>query len=301
MSRGRAQTLSPDPIVTLPLPRIPCRRRPMNYHIAPERTGRKTRRLAGRLQEHNERPQLMAQPHPAAPSSRGAFIYGSCVTRDAFQLDGLPPLADYFARSPVISAFGRRPSSVPAELDLEAISSPFQRRMVKRDLEKQLPAALRNLTDEIVILDLIDERIRVAESANGMIAISPEVARVGFRGGSGRQLKIGTPAHTAAWVRAADALADALRGRTVILNQAFWATHDDAGGDLSMKFDIETHNRALREMYAHLAAALDCHTVEYSQDLLVADSQHRWGLSPFHYIDSFYTHFVERFQALNLG
>lgn len=243
----------------------------------------------------------MEQAPPEKASPRRAFIYGSCVSRDAFQLDGLPPLADYFARSPLISAFGRRPDSVPEDLDLNAISSPFQRRMVKRDLEKQLPAALTKLTDEVVVLDLIDERIRVAESANGLIAVSPEAARAGFRGGSGRQLKIGAPAHKAAWLRAADVMADALHGRTVVLNQAFWATHDDAGGDLREKFDVDTHNRALREMYSHLATILDCHTVEYSPDLLVANSQHRWGLSPFHYVDSFYLHFVERFQALNLS
>lgn len=242
----------------------------------------------------------MEQPNPTTPSSRRAFIYGSCVSRDAFQLDGLPPLADYFARSPMISAFGERPSTVPPELDLAAITSPFQRRMVKRDLEKQLPAALADLTDEIVVLDLIDERIRVAESAHGKIAVSPEAARAGFRGGPGRQLKVGSSAHKVAWKKAADALADSLRGRTVVLNQAFWATHDDIGNDLSDKFDIDTHNSALRDMYSHLAVILKCHSVEYPQELLVANSQHRWGLSPFHYIESFYVHFVERFRALDL-
>ena len=117
-----------------------------------------------------------------ATQQRRALIYGSCVTRDAFQLDGLPALHAYFARSPILSAFGPRMAKLPTGVDLSAISSKFQRTMVQRDMQKSLPAAMESLMDELVIIDLIDERFAVVEANGGVMALSVEAKRAGPTG-----------------------------------------------------------------------------------------------------------------------
>lgn len=230
-----------------------------------------------------------------APRAARAFIYGSCVTRDAFELDGAPKLTDYFARTPLVSAFGPAPKELPAEMDLEAIPSAFQKRMVARDAQKALIPALRQLPhDVMVIIDLIDERIPVARVSGGILACSSEAARAGFAPERDAQLAVGRPGFITAWNKAAADLAELLQGRRVVLNKSYWATHDDSGQDLTARFPVELHNSTLRHMYTTLERALDCSVIDYPADLQVADSQHRWGLSPFHYTSPYYEHFLAR-------
>lgn len=220
------------------------------------------------------------------------------MTRDAFRLEGLPAISNYFARSPMISAFGTRPMRVPEELDLGLITSNFQRRMVQRDLQKSLPTALSALTDELVIIDLIDDRLRVAKIHGGEIALSTEAAKGGFRGRGARIVGPQSPDFLLEWMRAADRLIDLVSPRQVVLNKAFWAHHDETGASLDDRFDVALHNSLLARMYDHLGKSLNCPVVEYPDDLLIAHSQHQWGLSPFHYIEPFYEHFVRSIQSL---
>lgn len=240
------------------------------------------------------------EPVPSSPAEEArAFIYGSCVTRDAFELDGAPKLVSYFARTPMVSAFGSEPSELPPGMDLEAIPSAFQKRMVTHDVRKGLRPALRELDPSVpVIIDLIDERIPVARVAGGVLACSSEAARAGFAPPRETQMAIGRPGFITAWDRAAGGLVEALEGRRVVLNKAYWATHDDTGQDLEQRFPVAVHNSALQHMYTVLERDLGCPTVEYPDALLVADSRHRWGLSPFHYTRPFYDHFIARLQEV---
>lgn len=228
-----------------------------------------------------------------------AFIYGSCVTRDAFQLDGIPSLSDYFARSPLISAFGRAPAELPTGMDLETVPSAFQRRMVTRDLQKSLPGALQALSSrDVIIIDLIDERIPVAWVNGGVLACSSEASRAGFTANKASQLAVGRPGFITAWQRAAEELIEMLQNRRVVLNKAYWAVKDDTGQELQSRFPVELHNKTLRHMYTVLERGLQCDVIDYPDNLFVADSKHRWGLSPFHYTAPFYSHFVARLQEI---
>ncbi|MEW1978949.1 DUF6270 domain-containing protein [Kocuria palustris] len=238
----------------------------------------------------------MPQENGSAQERR-AFIYGSCVTRDAFQLEGLPELGAYFARSPILSAFGARVASMPAGMDIQSIPSRFQQTMVRRDVQKSLPAALRALDEEIVIIDLIDERISVAEFEGGCIAYSTEAKKAGLTT-RGAVLRSPTdPDFMERWRPAAQRLAEALGGRPVILNKAFWAVADDAGAPLEGDFRVAANNAVLQQMYQHLESVLSCTTIDYPDSLLIAAGEHKWGRSPFHFIPVFYDHFVSSMNA----
>lgn len=223
------------------------------------------------------------------------FIYGGCVTRDVFELEGSPGIAAYYARSPYISAFGDRPRSLPKGMDPTTITSSFQQRMVTRDIRKSLRSALKSTSPDIpVILDLLAERLPVVKYGGGMITCSSEAVRAGLRASDHPQITVDDPGFMDAWRTAADALIELLQGRKVILNKVFWATADNEGAELPARYEVSKHNALLREMYRYLEGHLECETIDYPQEVLIADRNHRWGLLPFHFVDDFYQHTQKR-------
>lgn len=232
---------------------------------------------------------------PSTREDREVFIYGGCVTRDVFEREGSPGIAAYYARSPYISAFGDRPRSLPKGMDPTTIASAFQQRMVTRDIRKSLKGALKSTSPDIpVILDLLAERLPVVKYGGGMITCSSEAVRAGLKASDHPQITVDDPGFMDIWRAAADALIELLQGRKVILNKVFWATSDNEGDELPARYEVSKHNALLRQMYEYLEGHLKCETIEYPQEVLIADRNHRWGLLPFHFIDDFYQHTQKR-------
>src|SRR5690606_12983426 len=96
------------------------------------------------------------------------LILGSCVTRDAFARlpEGSPlVVAEYFARSLLASA--THPVEVTG-VDLDRISSPFQRRVVEWDLTGAFMDALAGGVEwDVLVYDPIDERFDMYEQPAG--------------------------------------------------------------------------------------------------------------------------------------
>jgi hypothetical protein len=96
-------------------------------------------------------------------------IWGSCVTRDAFALDVRTaelaerlPLRHYAARSSWISQ-----SSAPwpdRDAELAGPVSEWGRRMVADDLDKTIVDHLIEQQPDLLVFDLIDERLSVCRS-----------------------------------------------------------------------------------------------------------------------------------------
>src|SRR5690606_6977206 len=108
---------------------------------------------------------------------RKVAIWGSCVTRDAFALDDRAdelaerlPLVYYGARSSWISQASRPWSGrVPGPDDL---ASGFGRRMVTEDLGKTIVDRLIDVRPDLVVLDLIDERLPLARHGHTWVTVS---------------------------------------------------------------------------------------------------------------------------------
>lgn len=245
-------------------------------------------------------PPTHAKPRPALPlrSNATIFIYGSCVTRDAMTFLDSPAIAAYVARTPVISAMGSSPSHLPDGMEITRVESAFQRRMVTWDAEKALPGMLRTVPHDVVVIDFIDERLATVRVNGGVLAVSTEAVRAGLDPTGLTRLRMTDERFFAEWVRAIAPLLEQLKEHRVILNRVFWARYDDTGDDLRDRFAVDKHNEVLRRMYDHVAQSLACETIEYPNELLVADSNHRWGLSPFHFTEEFYRHFCAEFRVI---
>src|SRR5512135_2454991 len=117
----------------------------------------------------------------AGNERRTVAIWGSCVTRDAFavagraeQLEEYLPLVYYCARSSWISQDSR---AYPAsEADLGGLTG-FGLRMVEEDLAKNVIDRLVEHRPDIVVLDLVDERLQLARLGKSWITGSDYLKR----------------------------------------------------------------------------------------------------------------------------
>src|SRR5699024_4800585 len=152
---------------------------------------------------------------PAMPDARPTMtnksinlsIYGSCVSRDtvSFCNTSAIVLRRYIARHSLISAYT---SSPELELDLSALSSEFQKRMVLGDRDRTLAAALPLIAEDsdMLLWDLVDERLGVYLFDDGSsITRSLELIKSGAEEQiqtRARFIEFGSDAHFKLWMTA---------------------------------------------------------------------------------------------------
>lgn len=223
-------------------------------------------------------------------SSTRIFVVGSCVSRDAFV--PMPPaieISTYVARSSLASAFGKKRGPAWLVDAAATLKSPFQRRMVTLDIGKGLSRLLTAEDYDFVLLDLIDERFAVVFADGVPVTLSGELASVSSEMGAQLRLKADSPTREPLWRSGVERLFALAPPGRVILNKVFWATRSEVG-PLEDQERISAANSTLESMYRYLIERWNPRVIEYPDGLLVADSQHKWGASPFHYIPAVYEH-----------
>lgn len=229
-------------------------------------------------------------------------IFGSCVTRDAFAMVPVKGLCvvDYIARSSLASAF--HPLAVEDRW-LEAlgnIQSAFQRRMVEIDMKKTARAVLRASTADLVLVDLIDERFRTVGLGESVATWSTEFGQLGLdQNAFGEILNMESPERRGRWLKGASELVDCVGVERLVLNEVFWANSTSDGDPLPHREMIDQANRSLQEMYSALFRLGVRRKISYPESLFLTDPQHKWGLSPFHYIRGFYEKTMSGIKGLN--
>lgn len=233
---------------------------------------------------------------------KSLLISGSCVSRDIFNiLEGVKggdiELLEYFARSSMASAFCE--SAVAAHIDLKKITSNFQRRNVAYDLEKKLASFLRLSSFDLLLIDFIDERFDLYVFDDGSICtLSNEFLSTGFDkfSSEGRVVRSGSEEFFQLWEHGWERLVSLLKEcrllERVRLNRVFWASRTESGTEFGGVFSAETiarQNDFLRQLYDR--ASLDLQPSQFlifDQSVFVGSESHRWGISPFHYTDTYY-------------
>lgn len=226
------------------------------------------------------------------------FIFGSCVSRDVLSIAGPPGvfLVDYFARSSIASAFSE---TMVKDRWSESLSSAFQRRMVKADLQKTLPAKLSNSEYDLLLYDAIDERLRLFQFHDGSLCtISGELqaARFDFRSAGGRVIQSGSEEFfklwELGWSRFINFLASLGRLARLRINVVHWASAPPPGQTFSLQHteeSIAAADRFLNRLYERMRQDIDDQQfLTFPEHLMLAAGGHRWGVGPFHYIDEYY-------------
>lgn len=240
--------------------------------------------------------------------SRVAII-GSCITRDLWSITGED--ADglyYISRTSLPSLFARPVNSFEPSPEPPNGLKRHQHRALVDDLTKRALRDLVTFRPTHLIFDFIDERFDLLAAAGGALAthsweleVSGYLAQPALRH-VGRIPRLSDACETL-WMEALTELtallqATPLREAVLILHRSRWADRwRDADGAVhpfegvaiwdGYPADIGEHN-ALLERYRRAFIQALPHAVEVSGEDLLADSTHRWGLSPFHYTDDYY-------------
>lgn len=213
------------------------------------------------------------------------YILGSCVSRDAFSDGRAPEVADYVARTSLGSAFARKPQAAPPTF--ERLPSAFQRRMAEMDWHKTLPAKLTETAFDFLLVDLIDERFDVAEIGGSLVSVSNEFQNTGYPLDGLTRHPFGSPEHTEAFRIAFNGLINLVDPERIVVSRAYWARMLSDGRPTADSGYVDGANQNLERLYSIVKSA-GVHWIEFSPEQLRGALDHKWGVSPFHYVDSFY-------------
>jgi hypothetical protein len=240
----------------------------------------------------------------AGNERRTVAIWGSCVTRDAFaiasraeQLEQYLPLVYYGARSSWISQDSR--AYPTTEADLGGLDG-FGLRMVEEDLAKTVVDRLVEHRPDIVVLDLVDERLQLARLGKSWITGSDYLKRtdlwtralaesdeVSSMTQAKRQKLFAASAR-----RLAKRLVRDLPETTFVLNEAPYTTEVADGTQLpepqaGWARDLDAAQRPMMEV---LVAEFGPRLVRATPpaEVCLADPDHRWGITSYHYIEAYY-------------
>lgn len=240
----------------------------------------------------------------AGHGRRTVAIWGSCVTRDAFavasreeQLAAELPLVYYGARSSWVAQDSR---PLPfTEADLGGLTG-FGLRMVEEDLAKTVIDRLVEHQPDLVVLDLVDERLQLARLGKSWVTGSDYVKRtelwtralaeadeVSSMTQAKRQKLFAASAK-----RLVKRLVRELPNSTFVLNEAPYTTRVADGTTLpepqaGWARDLDA---AQRPMMAALVQEFGPRLVRATppEEVCQADPDHRWGVTSYHYMEAYY-------------
>lgn len=217
------------------------------------------------------------------------FVHGGCVSRDAFESVDAPPLADYRARSSLVSAFDGSPTGVP-DIALEANPSEFQRRMLRTDINSELPQLLQETSFDFFLIDLIIERTKLARTSNGgIVTLSPEFIKTGLSSYVETNLDINSQKYFDEFSSAWAELTSIVGEHRLLINRVYWATRTIDGSPVTKAHAARLQNERLDALYSIIESQTpSVRWLNYGNELLRADENHKWGPAPYHFGKAFY-------------
>jgi len=221
------------------------------------------------------------------------LILGSCVSRDAFEFDssGTFQVVDYYPRTSLASIYA---CDHKVELkSLPNISSPFQKKSIERDFNKDFITDLPNIHFDVLLLDLIDDRFDLAEAPNGAyFTVSNELIESGFDFDKCRNINSRSNEKFHIWELGWQKFIKHLASINVLqklyVNAPYWASTTTDGMPFHEDY-VEENNLLLRRIYKRIAKDLPFSQIlSFDKNNCVAADNHKWGSQPFHYKNEFY-------------
>lgn len=228
-------------------------------------------------------------------SPLSGLIFGSCVSRDLVRIDSDRFVAGHYtARQSWISAYAD-PRRVPYSI----LPSAFQQRMVEGDFQstgRGILNSTRPTTYDVILLDLIDERLGVLPYEGSWITFSNELKNTRALPETllEQLVPFGSDQHFDRWRSAAAQIRadlDPHLEKTYVLAARF-ASHTAEGEPLPYfrGEDSDVWNARYDRYYDELRS-LGFNVAEHRQSLVVTNTNHKWGPTPFHYVDEAYVAF----------
>lgn len=242
--------------------------------------------------------RAMVTPDRATkPRKIRLLILGSCVSRDAFRTSGEGEaeiaVADYYARTSLAS-LSTKPVTV--DIDMTSIASSFQRRMVERDLSKELMVRTAFPGIDVVLIDFMSDWYDLLLLSDGSGATDSRELRAAKHGAITKQARRIAGLSTEyldRWALGWQMLKTHLQRvgllERTLINQTYWAEVDNEGRHFDNKRQIQAFNSYLEGRYRALDRDLPGHqSIRYAQDQFIGDTRHIWGRYPAHLTEAVY-------------
>ncbi len=216
----------------------------------------------------------------------------------------------YVARTSLPSLFAEAPGRIDVAPEPPPPLKRHTHNAVVADLTKSTLAALVRHRPTHIIFDFIDERFDLLAAGPGLVTHSWELEVSGYLAqpalSEARRIPRLSEGAGLLWRQGLAEMAaflalTPLREAQVILHRAHWADRyrTARGGMADLETSLEimaghfasrpAHNALLRQYEAdfltQFPAAL---VVAAPDDQVIADENHQWGLSPFHYVPGYY-------------
>lgn len=212
-------------------------------------------------------------------------------------------LSAYVARQSLVSA-----TSPPIQVSEERskLASAFQTRQLRGDLAATLMTQIQQygVDSDVILMDLIVERLGVIEFGGSLITRSNELLKSGLNAslpGGSRWIKFGTDRHRTLWKRATADFAErmdalGLKERVLVLDTP-WAERSNTGAVLEHRSESVARYNEIYEPYYARMAELGFQVASMPREHAVGDDDHKWGASPYHYIPTAYEWIAEQVRS----
>lgn len=238
--------------------------------------------------------------------NKKVLILGSCITRDAFEYTTKTPelkfeIINYFARTSIISLVTPAIPITNTEIQL---TSAFQRRLIINDFQKTFFHFLKNINnkDTILIIDFIDERFDLLQHENSIITRSIEFINAQIESKYNfkkipRFIDSTQTLWQKSWIKFTETLLNHFTPENIILQKARWSeSYMENGTKISFsdQDQIIRNNNILDSYYTFFVNNVpNCKQIKI-QNTCIADKNHKWGVSPFHYQEEYYINFLHQ-------
>ncbi len=241
---------------------------------------------------------------------KNIIVYGGCVSRDILNFDAVDEpyinLLSYYARSSLATlgtSNATKNISKKYYDSLLNIESSFQRRMVESDFNNQILEAAGKGGYDLLLIDFLVDRLHLAEIDGKLVTRSVEFVRSGIK--PDKLINTFSDLYLTLWREGVDNLLSVIDATVgldkVKINKVYWsdiATDEQDSIKLNEKWQIERNNAKLNAMYEYVESILPSSSIiEVDKSLFIADSNHKWGLSPFHYTEEYYRKMLEIIKA----
>lgn len=237
-------------------------------------------------------------------------IIGSCVSRDAFEFDKskFDISAAYFPRASIVSLMSK-----PIEIDHTVLSDENQwlKWVILNDYNKSTITQVKAKKPDAIIVDLIEERFDLINingnfltRSDDLLKVYPLIKEVNAANIVSRNSNDDILLFSSHASLFCETLNRELPDVKVIIHDARYSDYYMDNGKI-IKFDEHKcygnkQANARLEMYSKILIK-ELKNVAYiklDNEISIANKNHKWGLSPFHYTDEYYEEFMARISYL---
>ncbi|MFS0674937.1 DUF6270 domain-containing protein [Ornithinibacillus sp. 179-J 7C1 HS] len=229
-------------------------------------------------------------------------ILGSCVTRDAFEVQKHNfSIENYFARTSIVSIMT---NPIEVREDQFNLSSNFQKKCVLNDVRKLFFSTVEERESDYIIIDLIDERFNLLKINDSYITKSNELISSNFIESIEVQEElISNVNHFKFWAAYAKRFFTKLLKiydpSKIIIHKTKWrAEYLDKFSNVKSFSNVDgiaSKNRFLDKCYRFIEDTFpQVKIIDMTERDYYASENHKWGLAPYHFEDRYYMNFLRQ-------